>query len=488
MKRVAWLLALAACGGATDPTEIVVEVRSDLSVPSDMDELHVRVANDGDFHFDERYPLGTGPSQITLPRRLTLVPEGGGTPTVTVEVSASQGGREVVSRRAVLPFVLHQSVYLRLDLVSACLAPTCLPGTTCVAGACVTEVVDPAALPRFTPKQPIEPLSPAQDAAGSDGPAADSSGSLDGGADGCRNCTTEVCTNGVDDDGDGDVDCADSDCGRFACTSTVPPGWNGPAAFFAGTPSNAPACSAPFGNMAYQGRGNLTCPAATCSSCSCGAPKDVTCAPPPLTWFGSSCGSGAAGSTSTGCTRAGAVDEGHLDVGPAGPASGGACVPSGGDPSRVGATWGASATACAPQGLLTGGCRANQLCAPRPGSPFESRLCIWAAGALPCPSGYDHDRRVFYSGASDTRACAACTCGDPTGVSCGGTVLLYSDASCPADAPASAPLGATCFDAGKNTQATRYMPATSGGSCSAGGGQPSGDCEPTGPTTVCCGP
>jgi hypothetical protein len=643
MKRAALLLALAACGGKQDPTEIVVEVRSDLNVPAQMDELRVRVATGPDAHFDERYPLGSGPNQLELPKRVTLVPDGAGTPTVTLEVSALQGGREVVSRRAVLAFVPHQSLYLRIDLLGACWQHPCVAGSTCVAGACVGDSVDPSALPRFTPSQPLEPLPPAPDAA-ADGSALDApadglvdraadaaddglppppdvlktsgaacatssecasgicadsvccattcagpchacnvegragscqpvpagqdphaacddegpvrcgrDGMCDGAGacrlyergtlcappacagdsvlpartcDGAGTCTdsfpvpcapfvcragacvkscagpgdcaaplvcvnaacvaaTEDCNNGVDDDGDGNVDCADSDCGNFACAPSAPPGWNGPVSFVEGK-DTLPSCQAPYATVAYQGKTGLTCASAVCTGCFCASPQGVVCGVPALTWSALGCLGNNPGRTSTGCERAGQIDSGHVDIGPAGPASGGRCLPSGGMPVTAAPSWGLAAQACAPKGLIQGGCGASEICAPRPGSPFESRLCVFAPGVNPCPPGYDHDRRVYYAGASDSRGCSACTCGDPQGVACGGRVNLYPDPSCPEDRAVSVPVGTTCFNADKNTQATRYVPSISGGSCQRGGGDPVGGCQPAGATTVCC--
>jgi hypothetical protein len=34
----------------------------------------------------------------------------------------------------------------------------------------------------------------------------------------------EDCTNGVDDDGDGAIDCDDTDCGAYQCAPSAPPG------------------------------------------------------------------------------------------------------------------------------------------------------------------------------------------------------------------------------------------------------------------------
>jgi hypothetical protein len=638
----------------------VVEVHSDLTVPSQMDELRVEVGTGTTVHFDSRYTLGTGPGQITLPRRVALVPQGSGTPTVVLEVAGLLRGQVVVSRRAVLPFIAHQSLFLRIDLLQSCAVGQgagCGTGNTCVAGSCVPEVVDSTKLPRFVPRQPIEPLTDAaiKPEAATDGPADSapspdaprdappapeagpeapdapplptdgplkangvscgagnecvsgictdgvccgskcdrgceacnvdgqlgscrpvpagqdphaacvddgaSSCGKDGTCDGagacrrydrtttcappscsgesaiparmcdgagacaaavpvscapfvCRNgacvmtCSgpgdcappsvcrngacvpaIEDCTNGIDDDGDNAADCADSDCGAFTCAAGVPPGWNGPVAFAEGKPNQPVACQGPYADSAYQGKGGLTCPAATCSACGCTSPESVGCSAPTLGWYGFGCMIGISTPTKaeTTCTVAGSIDIGQVDVGGSSP-YGGRCTPSGGTAALGAAGWGTTAHACAPRGLVQGGCGNAQVCAPRPTTPFEGRLCVFAPGSLPCPPGYDHDRRIYFSGYSDTRTCSACNCGDPAGVTCGGRVQLYMDQSCPDSDAVTVALNTTCFDAGKYTQAAKYLPSISGGACPRSGGDPVGSCQPTIPTTVCCAP
>ncbi|MBK7586063.1 MAG: hypothetical protein IPI67_38495 [Myxococcales bacterium] len=39
----------------------------------------------------------------------------------------------------------------------------------------------------------------------------------------------EICGNGIDDDGDQKIDCADTECATSKCVPNVPIGWTGPA-------------------------------------------------------------------------------------------------------------------------------------------------------------------------------------------------------------------------------------------------------------------
>src|SRR5690606_7834675 len=60
----------------------------------------------------------------------------------------------------------------------------------------------------------------------------------DGGSGGSIPPPPEVCDNGEDDDGDGDIDCADDECTDYLC-ATAPEGWTGPLAYI-GLPSETP--------------------------------------------------------------------------------------------------------------------------------------------------------------------------------------------------------------------------------------------------------
>jgi hypothetical protein len=87
---------------------------------------------------------------------------------------------------------------------------------------------------------------------------------------GCVSQGAEDCTNGVDDDCNGKVDCADPACGAFTCIAPVPSGWLGPVALWQGPSGSAhPSCPTPFGNR-IDANGGLNSLPAMCG-CTCAA-------------------------------------------------------------------------------------------------------------------------------------------------------------------------------------------------------------------------
>src|SRR5690606_13162223 len=90
----------------------------------------------------------------------------------------------------------------------------------------------------------------------------------------------ENCMNGVDDDSDGNIDCADPKCTDHACVPEVPADWTGYYALYDGAPAGDPGCPQTFPstvNPAYLGNNGINVPPATCA-CSCTAPQWGGCA------------------------------------------------------------------------------------------------------------------------------------------------------------------------------------------------------------------
>ena len=125
------------------------------------------------------------------------------------------------------------------------------------------------------------------------------------------------------------------------------------------------------------------------------------------------------------------------------------------------------------------------MCAPPTDVGFESdTYCVVRAGMSSCPAGtYTAPHPQYFATASDTRACTACTCDLPTGVSCANVkVSAFVDSTCasaaaPTMGPAGCVVAASALSAG----------VVSGeGACAAHGGQPTGEFAPTSPSTICC--
>ena len=348
-------------------------------------------------------------------------------------------------------------------------------------------------------------------AAGSGG-AAGAAGSAGSGGGGNENCT-----NGVDDDGDTDVDCADSDCvPGHTCAPTVPSGgWAGPVARWQGTPGAEPDCLQSGGYPTLQESANdgISAPAPTCQSCQCGPITGSQCSQTVDIefWDTASCDNGCWGCTGTPftMTSGGACVVFGQFHGPSGEtpvaakftqptATGGSCTAMDvGSPNIPAITWSTGARSCGDGPTGGGGCGSSK-CMPVPQAPFASGLCIFQAGDLPCPIGPYSNKFRYFRDANDTRACSACSCGAAQGETCTGTVRTYTNA-CTADlttimtpetcTPIVTPDPTTTTeDAGVlDTRGSTYTAGTpQGGSCPPQGGQASGGASPSSPVTFCC--
>jgi hypothetical protein len=136
------------------------------------------------------------------------------------------------------------------------------------------------------------------------------------------------------------------------------------------------------------------------------------------------------------------------------------------------------------------------ICLAAPPATAGFRVCIYQVGDNDCtgPELVPYtEKHVFYKDYQDTRSCAACSCGSPSGSTCSSTVSIYTDGACstlaysatvdatgPAchDLPAGSPLGS------KSATAPKYTPGT----CAPSGGEPTGAATPTNPSTYCCLP
>jgi hypothetical protein len=303
----------------------------------------------------------------------------------------------------------------------------------------------------------------------------------------------EDCTNGVDDDGDGDVDCADSDCtgAGFSCAPVIPPGWSGPAVLYTGD-DEPPACSADWnggGAAPIQGGVGVDATAPTCSACTCGAATNVVCGPTaPL-----------AVEENTQCTNPQDAPIGTCFVPPGAPivnarllagpveTSGGACAPSGGVASVSPAAFTTRASTCAAP--TTGvGCGAG-VCAPKVPAGYGAPLCIQRAGDVACPVVDYTEKTLVYGTIADTRGCNPCQCSAPVGGACDATLQVYTSSSNCSGGSNTFPATGNCYGTGKDvTSAKIQAGAPFGAKCTASGGTPTGAALGAEPTTVCCEP
>src|SRR5689334_5880623 len=114
--------------------------------------------------------------------------------------------------------------------------------TACIAAGLLAAAVAPAAcfFPSYTFDRPTD-------------------GGVVEGGDG------EDCTNGVDDNDDGLIDCADPGCSGYACVSVIPMGWQGYVALYDGPAAKDPGCGGDFPRSVFTGTGSLVNSPAKCS-------------------------------------------------------------------------------------------------------------------------------------------------------------------------------------------------------------------------------
>lgn len=180
----------------------------------------------------------------------------------------------------------------------------------------------------------------------------------------------ENCFDGIDNNGNGEIDCADPACAGVAmCAPAVPAGWMGHAALYDDATMPALGCLAPWTQEIIPGHSAPTGAPATCGTCACG------------------------------------------------PSNGTACEPSGGAASKSAVTYATVGLACEGAPPSKSSSCAGSACVAAPPAAFNAGLCIHHSGAVDCAAPYS-ERHVFFAGESDTRGCTPCSCDAPVGTTC----------------------------------------------------------------------
>ncbi len=248
--------------------------------------------------------------------------------------------------------------------------------------------------------------------------------------DGDCNGGAEDCSNGIDDNCDGKIDCDDPVCqgAGYACAAAVPAGWTGPVALADVTSGSAPACASPYAKDSVDGNGALDAPPSTCG-CTCGGSQNETCATTTTTLYSDACTTAcetvhfAAGQCiDFSCSAEGAAT-------PTFPTTGGTCQVN---PTKTvpPATWGHTYRACdytAPAD--TGGCTNGGACVAASTTGF-SKSCIYQTGNVACPGAPYTVQTVVYGSMTDNRDCSQCVCAGPTGGACGALIDFYYGPGC----------------------------------------------------------
>jgi hypothetical protein len=313
----------------------------------------------------------------------------------------------------------------------------------------------------------------------------------DAGADRCvPTSDAEVCTDMIDNDCNGKIDCADPACAQqgFACVPDVPPGgWTyialGPA------DAAAPSCPSTYTPSTYYSESgpNAVCP------CGCQVTQAANCVQGTVTQNGgTNCTVTHTNISSTGLCQVGGGGNpvsSPLEYFPLAP-SGGTCAPDAGPP-MLPAIVESTHPACSTGGPFGGGCGAGSRCALA-GGPLAA--CVLQAGVSACPtnSGYTQSQQLgLASGHVDGRTCAGtCAgCSAPTTGCMNPAVIFYSDTGCTTVAT-TVPADGTCHPTGSPDIASSRYSATAQTTC----GSPAQMPSPTGsvavnqPATICCAP
>ena len=179
---LALLLGSGGCS-ATDATQIVLVVDTDLSVPEEVETVQLEITGPGGMSETERVDLSAGaPRPVTLGLRPAADVLG----PIRIVASARKGGAAIIVRTITTSFIQDRSLLLQILLTGDCQGVSCAAEQSCAAGTCVPIALAPESLPSFTGT--IPGWRPGADA----------------GPDGCSG-GAEVC-NGRDDDCDGVID------------------------------------------------------------------------------------------------------------------------------------------------------------------------------------------------------------------------------------------------------------------------------------------
>jgi hypothetical protein len=318
---------------------------------------------------------------------------------------------------------------------------------------------------------------------------------VDAGADAgaCVPRGAEDCTNGLDDDCDGLVDCADSACGSgYVCVPEVPSGWS-VAALAVGSRPGCPAGYATPRDVVMDPTGGP----AVCG-CSCSSSGSASCTTGSATFYGP----GLFGD----CSSLGTFP---TDV------SGGACrnqLPFGLFGLGIGANANLrvtkvalTANSCsgslqkavpsssttegkrclAQSAAVGGGCGQGSVCARKVSAQYQA--CIAKTGVNVCPGSYPakHDTGT---GVTDSRNCSACTCGSTA--TCGdASVTFFASQDC-LGTSVTAAADDTCramSTPGQGASSWRYTaPVLNEGCAKTADSAPTGGITMNAGETVCC--
>jgi hypothetical protein len=147
--------------------------------------------------------------------------------------------------------------------------------------------------------------------------------------------------------------------------------------------------------------------------------------------------------------------------------------------------WGAITKDCSIEYSMQESCDdTNRVCYKRPPPGFDSAICYYTEGDIPCPPNTDYaEKTTRYSSLEDTRDCTTCQCGMPS--SCLTEYGYYTTSDCSGE-PAGTVADNSCTNVGE-IAAVEYD--FSGLTCPVlSDSEPEGEATPREPWTYCCAP
>jgi hypothetical protein len=481
--RIAWLCLVAAVLAACPAkhvarTEILLEVDAGPMLRRMASELRIEIATG---------PKGTKMLAAVKPETFDVSKAGFQWPAslalvassdhenneLEVTVTAISGGDPLARGRVRTSFLPGKTLLLRTSLFDVCLGYfDCGAAETCISeagkAACTSSRVDAAKLPVFHKAAgeatsqldagsdaSAEPQMSSEAGVSDAGPAdagetdAARDAGNDGGAkpDAAPTCTAsgpEDCYNGVDDDCDGHIDCADSACSSSMCA---------PAGTTVGVlvPANQ-VCPIGFRRTTTLMHQGVVDPG--CEGCGC-SPVATTCTVHAFLYpdqTSCSADSGNTGGMNVGAvtyTCGAPVTTNYVQAWRVSMAASTDACTAAGNATPVAPTWTRDMKLCTTLNA-GGGCKNDFACVPK----VEGAPACAERHTAQCPASTT--KQTWSTGFDDSRSCGACEC-SATGGGCGNVVAqMYTDYSCPGTT--TPPITSSLHDGAKDCGLNVYSP------------------------------
>ncbi|MDF2693908.1 MAG: hypothetical protein K0S65_2291 [Labilithrix sp.] len=286
----------------------------------------------------------------------------------------------------------------------------------------------------------------------------------------CKPTGAEVCDDGIDNDCNGRVDCADSACTEgFACVEPPPDGWIPILLAEDARPSCPAGYTAPTDVRVVQGDGAIACACDCGSNCSTtitlARGSDLACMVEPETQTFQA--------DATKCTG----KSFDLPSGSVKATSGSGACAANDTPTKSDPTNGRTCTPPLTAGAGSG-CQAAQRCLP---NTTGFRACVARAGAHACPTTVFTKQLRTGTTANDQRACTGCSCNSNQ---CEVALEVWSHPNC--QGSANFKITSSCAANGTISNLKAYKSKVTGGCTEATPSTPQGAITFENEQTICC--